>query len=587
MMRFIAPLLACLALSSCNVVSLDIAPGQVIGISGSGKYELELNLSAPGQDVYFVFTNPGGSARSLPEVSSDTVDVSSRGWLDTQRKVESSGPGYKEAQERADLELRQREALLPPIARGGAAARGDARSRSLPSAQEVGSSTLYYFYSFAIEGYSDSKIPCTLRGKRDASTAFGAKNLLVWVQDTAWNDPPGTEGPIVTQAMVDGLMDAFLKPDDTTNTHDNDIYDWVTAICGEEWGATNAMNLIGESDIISIVIYDIEGDKSTNGGIMGYFWSGNNFMSADAPSSNEAILFALDSYLAAQPDEGKAWSPDAYWFKASLSTLAHEFQHMISFYQRQVISGKPSLPTFVDEMLSEGIEDLVASRLLVPGPRDVDLLPANENGPVYDFGAGTVSTKTGRLQLLNLMLNETIATSNTLWSNHQDNARLLTNYAQAFGFSAWFLRNYGGPALYRSLYESDTTDINIVAAAARTLDPNLAREGFWDYAGRWGAAILLSDGFAPMPYSLNKGGAYSWVVNGSSVRAGSINHFSYSYEGTYGSTTGPSLVTTATIGAVELKPYSNTYYLAGKGLSSKHRWTINNMDGVIINIVSK
>jgi hypothetical protein len=585
MKKLLAPLLASMALSSCNVVSIDLVPGQVVGVSGTGKYELELKLSAQPQDVYFVFTNPSASAKSLPAIASSIPEAASRGWIGTDQGGDRSGDAGIDAQDRADAELRRREALLPQIERGGAASRGEARSRALPDTASlaVGSSQLSYLR--AIPKVSDGEIEadCTLRGMRTASTAFGEKTLLVWVEDAAWVDPPGATGPVFTQAMVDGLMDAFLEPD-SSDQHKNDIYNWVTAICGEEWGETSASNLIGDEDLISIVVYDIEGDESENGGIMGYFWGGNNFTGY---GSNEAILFALDSYLTAVPDQGEEWSADARWFKMALSTLAHEFQHMISFYQRQVLSGLPSLPTFVEEMLSENVEDLVASRLLVPGPRDVELLPGGELGTVYDFSAGVVTAKTGRLQLLNLMLNEPIATGDDFWRSPSDNARLLANYSQAFGFGAWYIRNYGGPSLYKAIYENASSDIEIIGSAARSLDPALAREGFWDYAGRWGAAIVLSDTYAATPYSLNKGGAYSWVVGGQSVMAGSINHFLYSYEGDYGQASGPSLITGTSLAALELKPFSNTYYLAGAALSGTHRWTIDGMDGVIVSVASK
>jgi hypothetical protein len=91
-------------------------------------------------------------------------------------------------------------------------------------------------------------------------TSFGNKSLFLWVADDSW-ETGGTKAKLVNQSMVNNLIDAFL----TAGT-DNDIYDWVTAIYGEEWSSSGFSELIAPTDEIHIVLFDINDDNSTTGG---------------------------------------------------------------------------------------------------------------------------------------------------------------------------------------------------------------------------------------------------------------------------------------------------------------------------------
>ncbi len=63
------------------------------------------------------------------------------------------------------------------------------------------------------------------------TTSVGSKTLNIWVSDNSFDNGSGcTKSTCVTQKMVDALADTFLKTDS-----DNDVYDWVTNIYGEEW----------------------------------------------------------------------------------------------------------------------------------------------------------------------------------------------------------------------------------------------------------------------------------------------------------------------------------------------------------------
>ena len=62
---------------------------------------------------------------------------------------------------------------------------------------------------------------------------LGIKTLNIWVSDDSFDSGSGcSKARCVTQDMVDALADYFL-----VSGLDNDIYDWVTNIYGEEWEA--------------------------------------------------------------------------------------------------------------------------------------------------------------------------------------------------------------------------------------------------------------------------------------------------------------------------------------------------------------
>ena len=216
------------------------------------------------------------------------------------------------------------------------------------------------------------------------------RNLYIWVSD---NDYGTNNGAGIDSAMVNALADKFLQAG-----ANNDIYDWLTAVIGAEWGATEYTNLIDHSGDIHILLTDIVGDENPDGGIVGFFYAANNYTKSSYSSSNEKIMFVIDSYMYANDDDaegnaGNGWDVSDYWPQEIFSTLAHEFQHMIHFYQKGLVHGAgDSADTWIDEMCAQIAEDLLADKMGVPGPRGVE---------ATDGTAGSTGNKTGRIPLYN------------------------------------------------------------------------------------------------------------------------------------------------------------------------------------------
>ena len=339
----------------------------------------------------------------------------------------------------------------------------------------------------------------------------GATTLAVWVANREWRATCVFVEQCLTQEMVDALATRFLRPGAS-----NDIYDWVTAIFGAPWGPHAYSDLIPPASAgeIHILLLDIEGDGA--GTVAGFYHSIHNVLHDPAypitRASAERLIFFIDSAILSIP-EGPTWEVSDPAPSDILDTLAHEFQHMIHFYQKQILTGLPAPPAsevWLNEMASEMTTDLIADKLRISGPRGVAY-----NDPT----AGTAGNTNGRLPLYNYW-NEIQVTK---WDND------LKNYSNTYALGAYLARNYGGAALFREIVQNDSAGVAAIEVALATLGHDVS---FADVLTDWAVANLLSDDTsAPHPYRYNSGTWFTSTVGGQTFRLGSINLFNYRYEG--------------------------------------------------------
>jgi hypothetical protein len=360
------------------------------------------------------------------------------------------------------------------------------------------------------------------------STELGSKTLNVWVENDSFGNGC-KKVKCVTQDMVDTLADTFLQ-----NGTDNDIYDWVTNVYGEEWGETKYNQLITANDEITILLTDIGNDNNPSGGTIGYFWSKDNVTQSSISGSNQRVMFYADAVMFSNTDN------DGFWQKEMYSTLAHEFQHMIHFYQKTVLlvggNSNDEEDTWINEMLSETTEDLIATKIEHTGPRGV----VNTNG-----SAGEPNNKQGRYP----DFNEKNTLSLTAWSNS------IADYAKVNAFGTFLTRNYGGAqVLHDIVHNSLLHEDSIMDAVHKTLQG--AGKTFDDLIKEWGIAVMLSDNnnLQDKP-TYNTGDFTEDTYNNSTYQLGSINFFNYDPQ--------PTIQTTA--GTVQ--PQGNYYYKIGDNLT--------------------
>ena len=337
----------------------------------------------------------------------------------------------------------------------------------------------------------------------------GSKTLIVW---TAPNVYTGCSSNCINALLdsndISAIGNTFLK-----SGSNNDIHDWVTALTGAEWGNHSHPNLISAStSTINILMHDIQEDKEYGGGIVGYYWAGNNFKKSAISSSNQMLLFYMDAPLA------KYWNSDQsitnarrpIWRHIVYSTLAHEFQHMVNFYQRSVVLNE-SDPAWLNEQFSLVIEDMVAQRLF---PNNAQSQGLQDDRGLATPGAGSYPICGGRAY--------TFAQVPYWGVSRWDNS--LINYAINFAMGSYLIRNYpiSGSTFFQRAYGTRENDIQTLLKAAQASESGLTEH---QLIARWGMATLLSDDSNETArYRYNYG---SSGLSSGGITLGSINVYNY------------------------------------------------------------
>ncbi len=396
-------------------------------------------------------------------------------------------------------------------------------------------------------------------------TGQGERTLNIWVADNCWGGE-SEDVTNVTNEMITELAGKFLQAGS-----DNDIYDWVTGILGPEWGEHSYDSLIPFTKEITILLCDIGDDTDPNSAAVGYFWPVHNFIASSKTDSNERVMFVLDAVIYADPyntldDNDTTWEPTDYWPKVVFSTLAHEFQHMIHFYQKRVLRTglNTATETWINEMCSLLTEDFLSDKIGVEGPRGVD--PEEPT-------AGDSDNVYGRLPTFNEYLFRPVIVD-------YPQSFVLEDYSVAYAFGAYLARNYGGVDFLNRVVCSSYTDKEAIEYAVREYTDG--EETFERLLERWGGAIFLSDKItAPEMYRYNCG---TWFVSnidaGTAYNLGSINLYNYNPSPQYAES------------ASQLShgldsPGSNVYLLAAEDALGKYSWDITIPEDVRLTVIFK
>lgn len=551
-----------------------------------------------GENVYIVFTNPS-TTRAAPAVPRIRASASGRMAGDAVEPgmeitdiLEEPGPRIIDLQmwaaplplEEESLSGRQAlPALLPE-----------------PTPSELESSTNVFknpLPSKRDKPKNPRTIPATLRKKVTASGV----TLLVYVADDYWIDKPRTG--IVDQRMVDTIADKFLKAGEN-----NDIYDWVTRLYGEHWGGKGRFSKIlspEAANYITILIDDIYRDGPDTirdgRGILGYFHTVNSNLSKKWEQlSNRRLMFVMDAaFLAARKPKAAPdapWDPNYSWPQEIFSTLAHEFLHLVSYYQKRITHTLTTrTQVWLEEMIALVTEDLISDKMGLPGPRGVPFKGGNP-----DYSPGTRPGKSYRLMAYNLS------------SDPQPGPSLTTNwgkpsfsysYGISYAFGAYLARNYGGAALFREIVRNEHSDEQAVLAAISKVNPGVSKT-FGDLLFEWAEASIKSDNPSSETPTYNFGGSTGRTTtverSRTSYMLGSINLYNY-----------PNRVTTRNGGQVTLyghipfnggisgvwafppnilkptPPAANVIFQVGRSLpAGRYSWTVELPQGMTAQVVT-
>jgi hypothetical protein len=525
---------------------------------GSGSFQYTTDLGTTPKDVYFIFTNTNTEDIETPTTVETAQYQLKPAWLgsatgsaalpvdsDLEEWARTQGVGLRGTPWATEFNSH------PPAKTFGYQLNAIAK----PVFNSVGDT-----HSFKNESVSDT-IAATLR----KVSVAGDVTLNLWVADDSWDEECG-KWYCIDQTMVDAYADKFLQ-----SGLDNDVYDWVTTIFGAPWGNHSSGNMIPETaaQAIDILFFDISNDGNLtddepHGGYLGFFWAKDNYLASTVEHSNERLIFYMDSVLSAKPD-GESWDISDDWPSEMISTLAHEFQHMIHFYQKYVLRSAES-ETWINEMASLITEDLLADKLGVNGPRGVTF---------NDWSAGSPANTAGRLPFFNYYK----YIGPTVWYSGMS---ALINYSVNYAFGSYLARNFGGAELFREIVQNSGTDEQAIIMA---LDAIGYQETFDSLLQKWGVAVLLSDQTdLTGGYRYNTGGAFTTIVDGIAYNLGSIDLFNY----TYGSLTGPLLLSPTDLSDLDGHyQTSNTYVQVGTAETGVFSRTIDMATDVVLTVVAK
>jgi hypothetical protein len=321
-------------------------------------------------------------------------------------------------------------------------------SSNPPPGYTVGSSTKSFWTQDDSGNFT--KIATTLRAAGTYSN--------VWVANANYNNSSSTNNDNkITTDRAKALADKF-----------DIIYQKETPVFGFEKGGGlfNGTNYSGNGGVdgdpkIQILVYDIFGDFSSSqrGGVLGYFWRGDEF---DMSGSNKAEIFYIDAHFT-------DLAPDAIY-----STLAHEFQHMINFNVKELPAEKLTA-TWYNEMLSMLAEDLIDQFI------EIDI--ENTGHPI-------------KSRIPTFLSNYYKDPTN--WNNND----VYASYANAYALGAYLVRNFGGVNFVKAVMSNsafDAASLNLALANSGVNPLYTEVNSFKTAISRYGEALLLNQSSEKRP----------------------------------------------------------------------------------------
>lgn len=415
----------------CGAASNTRYSGEGVGVwsytnSGEKEASIPVVLENVGQRaVTLVYTNPNAPGVQMPALTLTPA---------TTAKAQQDGDAHAHRNQIPEI-VRQFDAA----AHLGKAGAGQAKAATTKAA--VGAQRTWYIN--ADNGMEQR----TATLKRQKTFADG-RVINLWLEDAE------AGAGKMTDAMLDTFMERFARPA-------NSVYGLVTGLAGQPWGAHAYNDLIAAEQPIDIVFVNFVPDGKPYG-LLGYFWSLNNLQANPGDEqlkySNESLSFYMDTET--------VYLDLAKGMDVQISTLAHEFVHMVNFYQRRVLRGMSyGFDTFLEEMSAVMVEDVLGERI-TPGYNT----GRDEHVPAWLARSG-------------------FNCDPTEWST----GSTCFGYNVVGSYGAYLLRQYGVGFYQQMLKNTSSTDSWTV------LDSAITTAGGPGLAGtlpRWGASIALLPGAA-------------------------------------------------------------------------------------------
>ena len=437
--------------------------------------------------------------------------------------------------------------------------------------------------------YESGDLTATCVLTRIVDTIYGKRKLVIY-EENGMKESPNRP----TASDYNLIADAFLK-----DGLDNDIYDKVTGLFGNDWGYNNSTflannsqksyyrqnikyYLIPEDDTITLLYCDIanQGDPE-NSYVGGYYFSANNFKKFAYRDSNERNMITLHAFTSAGEYLGEG-----------LTTLSHEFQHLIhdQYFNSNLSSYGFERPKESSSAITECFSSIAES---YTAQFIYSITGKETRGPFYVGYRGNDTGFLTRNSNANALiggrapyyLDACDKYDVEAWSARYDNNDL-EDYGLVASLGAYILTNYGPNAILGYNYSSKA-DLDGIAEAISNayLSSNMTKEKL---IANWGTTVLLSKlGPLASPYASNKFGYYE--ING--MKVPSINYYNYTpypnvVENYYNNVFG---IQSLDASKTELLNNTNSFFMVKKGLGAGMTYSSicpELDDGVILTVVA-
>lgn len=419
-------------------------------------YELPANTSVvtlndvQGKTITYANVNLGTSSaisstavrRYIPAASSGvSASVISRSAdSDTEELPEIQAPAIKSFVPPADEDI----TVVRPRGRSGATS--DTFSASNPLIGDTRS--IYVDQDSNLTKYEQEVMKLYAIGYDTSDTSTNPKiKALVWVNPS--NVAETSSGNKVSIGVIDDIITKFIK----NYALEEAIFGTTSDLLITRSGTDNMSNY-PTKDYINIVLTDIGKDyglaAKSQCGVVGYFWAKDYYASSYSSSgayksTNEGKYFYIDiPYCNYVSGTNGSYTYNGNENKVSdtvISTLFHEYQHMINFNQKNMLNHLDTNNcVWYNEMLSMLCEDLLQSQLGLTEKVQDGRIP-NFNGYYYYSGAAQYLDQNS-------------------W----------VSYGTAYAFGAWLARNYGGAPLVQKMSTNAYVGIDSVVNAVNEIN---------------------------------------------------------------------------------------------------------------------
>ena len=488
---------------------VDFGDGDVVvehlGEQWRGEQRHTVDPGSAEKDVFVIVSNPMSGEREAARVH-----------VPERARTEVAGSGTSDSDRGSSRQSMKTTAGtmagLPQLS-----ATGDKTAVSRTSYEEGATTT---FHGLTDGSRTRNEFEAKLLERRVESDSAGVN---VWVaRDLMGNGDPYPEA-------AEAIADAFFEDKDGNPG----IFELNTSLFGDFWGPNDRSAVIGNTDTVDVVLLDIAGagaPGSSGTTILGYFDPRDLYRRSIIGTSAERAMVYVHGPAFTERDGVGGWSITDRWPAEMLLTVAHEFQHLINFYEKRVRRGVP-VDTWLDELMSLQAEEIAGSLLQhhevfgSNGSTDTDGIIHSPRGlPAACARADTNGNSSCEIDKTfartgDYNSGDNHARSVTAWADEEVRYRSsdLANsadYAASYLFGAWLLRNFGlHGELFRALNNNVSGGRDAVTGAvrksARAQGLERSDYSFGQLLNLWKSALVLSDlsvdgHNVPVPYRMSR-----------------------------------------------------------------------------------